>query len=68
VGVPVTVSAMTQQMSIGLFRAVAEEARKVVLSEERTRADGGVSRILKESSGVVGVVIPWNGPIGTIAF
>ncbi|GAB26286.1 putative aldehyde dehydrogenase [Gordonia polyisoprenivorans NBRC 16320 = JCM 10675] len=68
VGVTLPVSAMTQQMTIGLFRAVAAEARKVALVEERTRADGGVSRILKEPTGVVGVIIPWNGPIGTIAF
>ncbi|MCG7631324.1 MULTISPECIES: aldehyde dehydrogenase [Gordonia] len=68
VGVPVPVSAMTQQMTVGLFRAVAEEARKVNLREDRTRADGGISRILKEPSGVVAAIIPWNGPIGTIAF
>lgn len=68
VGVPVPVSAMTQQMTVGLFRAVAEEARKVNLREDRTRADGGISRILKEPSGVVAAIIPWNGPLGTIAF
>ncbi|MCF3939671.1 aldehyde dehydrogenase [Gordonia tangerina] len=68
VGVPLPVSAMTQQMTTGLFRAVAQEARTATISEERTRADGGVSRILKEPGGVVGVIIPWNGPIGTIAF
>ena len=68
VGVPVPVSAMTQQMTIGLFRAVAEEARNVTLIEERPRTDGGVSRIVKEPNGVVAVIIPWNGPIGTIAF
>ncbi|WP_439031483.1 aldehyde dehydrogenase [Gordonia terrae] len=68
VGVPVPVSAMTQQMTVGLFRAVADEARKVTLREERTRADGGISRILREPSGVVAAIIPWNGPIGTIAF
>jgi betaine-aldehyde dehydrogenase len=68
VGVPVPVSAMTQQMTIGLFRAVAEEARNVTLIEERPRTDGGVSRIVKEPTGVVAVIIPWNGPIGTIAF
>ena len=68
VGVPVPVSMMTQQMVISLFRAVAEEARNVVLVDERTRADGGVSRVVKEPNGVVAVIIPWNGPIGTIAF
>ncbi|MGB3602268.1 aldehyde dehydrogenase [Gordonia sp. (in: high G+C Gram-positive bacteria)] len=68
VGIPVPVSAMTQEMTVGLFRAVAEEARKVQLVDERTRADGGISRVLKEPNGVVGVIIPWNGPIGTIAF
>ncbi|MGW0039451.1 aldehyde dehydrogenase [Gordonia sp. NPDC003376] len=68
VGVPTPVSAMTQQMTIGLFRAVAEQARSAQLAEERTRADGGVSRILKEPTGVVAAIIPWNGPIGTIAF
>ncbi|GAC68517.1 aldehyde dehydrogenase [Gordonia soli] len=68
VGVPLPVSAMTQQMTVGLFRAVAAEARAARLVDERSRADGGVSRVLKEPSGVVGVIIPWNGPIGTIAF
>ena len=68
VGVPVPVSMMTQQMVIGLFRAVAQEALKVTLVDERTRADGGVSRVVKEPNGVVAVIIPWNGPIGTIAF
>ncbi|AHH19856.1 aldehyde dehydrogenase [Nocardia nova SH22a] len=68
VGVPVTVSGMTQQMSAGLFRAVAAEARNFEQREDRTRADGGVSRILREPTGVVAAIIPWNGPIGTIAF
>ncbi len=68
VGVPLPVSAMTQQMTIGLFRAVAAQARAVEVVEERPRADGGVSRIVKEPNGVVAVIIPWNGPIGTIAF
>jgi len=68
VGVPVTVSAMTQQMIIGLFRKVADEARKVELVEERPRDDGGISRVVREPSGVVAAIIPWNGPLGTIAF
>ncbi|MCF8571301.1 aldehyde dehydrogenase [Gordonia sp. HY002] len=68
VGVTVPVSAMTQEMTAGLFHAVAKEARDVTLVDERTRADGGVSRVLKEPNGVVAVIIPWNGPIGTIAF
>ncbi|MBM7367406.1 aldehyde dehydrogenase [Gordonia hydrophobica] len=68
VGITKPVSAMTQEMTTGLFRAVANEARTVNLVDERTRADGGISRVLKEPNGVVGVIIPWNGPIGTIAF
>ncbi|MFI6313939.1 aldehyde dehydrogenase [Nocardia fusca] len=68
VGIPVTVSAGTQQMTAGLFRAVAEEARNFTVREDRTRADGGISRILSEPTGVVAAIIPWNGPIGTIAF
>ncbi|MBD0863371.1 aldehyde dehydrogenase [Gordonia sp. zg691] len=68
VGVTTPVSAMTQQMVLGLFRAVAAEARAVNVVEERPRADGGVSRIVKEPTGVVAAIIPWNGPIGSIAF
>lgn len=68
VGITVPVSAMTQEMILGLFNAVADEARNVKLVDERTRADGGISRVLKEPNGVVGVIIPWNGPMGTIAF
>ncbi|MFC8529886.1 aldehyde dehydrogenase [Nocardia sp. NPDC057227] len=68
VGVPVSVSAPTQQMTGGLFRAVAAVARGTELVEERTRADGGTSQIVKEPKGVVAAIIPWNGPIGTIAF
>ncbi|WP_067856273.1 aldehyde dehydrogenase [Nocardia shimofusensis] len=68
VGVPVSISAPTQQMTGGLFRAVAAVARATELSERRTRADGGVSEIVKEPKGVVAAIIPWNGPIGTIAF
>ncbi|GAC53836.1 hypothetical protein GOAMI_24_00930 [Gordonia amicalis NBRC 100051 = JCM 11271] len=68
VGVTAPVSAMTQQMVLGLYRAVAAEARKVNVVEERPRADGGVSRIVKEPTGVVAAIIPWNGPIGSIAF
>ena len=68
VGIPVVVSTMTQQMVGGLFRAVAAEARSFRTREDRTRGDGGVSRILKEPSGVVAAIIPWNGPIGTVAF
>ncbi|MBM7278156.1 aldehyde dehydrogenase [Gordonia rubripertincta] len=68
VGVTTPVSAMTQQMVLGLFRAVAAEARNVNVVEERPRADGGISRIVKEPTGVVAAIIPWNGPIGSIAF
>ncbi|MGA4790695.1 aldehyde dehydrogenase [Nocardia sp. AB354] len=68
VGVPVSVSGPTQQMSAGLFHAVAAEARRFDQREDRVRADGGVSRILREPTGVVAAIIPWNGPIGTIAF
>lgn len=68
VGIPVLVSTMTQQMVGGLFRAVAAEARAFSTREDRARGDGGVSRILKEPTGVVAAIIPWNGPIGTVAF
>ncbi|WP_109529517.1 MULTISPECIES: aldehyde dehydrogenase [Nocardia] len=68
VGIPVSVSAPTQQMTAGLFRAVAAEARDFEVREDRTRADGGISRILKEPNGVVAAIIPWNGPVGTISF
>ena len=68
VGIPIAVSAGTQQMTAGLFRAVAAEARTFEVREDRTRADGGISRILKEPTGVVAAIIPWNGPLGTIAF
>ncbi|MGV9863717.1 aldehyde dehydrogenase [Rhodococcus koreensis] len=68
VGIPVAVSGPTQQMTAGLFRAVAAVARDYSTRDDRTRADGGVSRILKEPTGVVAAIIPWNGPIGTIAF
>lgn len=68
VGVPLGVSQQTQQMTVGLYRAVAAAARTIELVEERPRAAGGVSRIIKEPTGVVAAIIPWNGPIGTIAF
>ncbi|SEC11473.1 betaine-aldehyde dehydrogenase [Rhodococcus pyridinivorans] len=68
VGVPVGVSHQTQQMIGGLFRAVAEVARNFSTFEERPRMGGGVSRIVKEPTGVVAAIIPWNGPIGNIAF
>ncbi|MEE2060438.1 aldehyde dehydrogenase [Rhodococcus artemisiae] len=68
VGVPVSVSRPTQEMTGGLFRAVAAVARDFDTLEERPRAAGGVSRIVKEPTGVVAAIIPWNGPIGTIAF
>ncbi|MBS9375047.1 aldehyde dehydrogenase [Rhodococcus sp. B50] len=68
VGVPVSVSRPTQEMVAGLFSAVATLARTFETSEERPRAAGGVSRILKEPTGVVAAIIPWNGPVGTIAF
>lgn len=68
VGVPVSISRPTQEMTGGLFRAVAAVARNFETLEERPRAGGGVSRIVKEPTGVVAAIIPWNGPIGTIAF
>ncbi|KSZ60016.1 aldehyde dehydrogenase [Rhodococcus pyridinivorans KG-16] len=68
VGVPVSVSRPTQEMVGGLFRAVAALARNFETSEERPRAGGGVSRILREPTGVVAAIIPWNGPLGTVAF
>lgn len=68
VGVPISVSRPTQEMTGGLFRATAAFARDFETREDRTRADGGITRILKEPTGVVAAIIPWNGPIGTIAF
>ncbi len=61
VGVPVSVSRPTQQMVGGLFRAVAAVARNFETSEERPRADGGVSRILREPTGVVAAIIRGTG-------
>ncbi|OZE93175.1 aldehyde dehydrogenase [Rhodococcus sp. 14-2686-1-2] len=68
VGIPIAVSRGTQQMVSGLFRAVATIARDFSTRDDRPRADGGTSRILKEPTGVVAAIIPWNGPVGTIAF
>ena len=68
VGVPITIATMSQQMIMGLIRAVATEARAFEVREDRQRQTGETSRILKEPTGVVAAVIPWNGSIGNIAF
>lgn len=68
VGLPIGVSAATLEQTFGLYAAVAAEARRFELIEERPRHDGGVSQITREPSGVVAAIIPWNGPISTLAF
>src|SRR5690625_7263061 len=66
VGIPITISGMTQEMINSLFRDAARVAREFEVLQERPRQDGGISRILKEPTGVVAAIIPWNGPIGNI--
>ena len=66
VGVPVPVSAMTQQMTIdcsGPWRKRPGTSP----SSRSGRAPTAVSPASREPNGVVAVIIPWNGPIGTIA-
>lgn len=45
----------------GTFHAVATEARNATLVDERTRADGGFSRVHKQPNGVVAVVTRGTG-------
>lgn len=52
---------------VSQLRYYASKARELVIDEERT-AYVGRTLVHKESVGVVGLIVPWNYPIGLIHF
>jgi acyl-CoA reductase-like NAD-dependent aldehyde dehydrogenase len=68
VGLPASVAAPTEKSAFANIRTLAAVARGYATREDRRRAGGGISRILKEPVGVVAAVLPWNGPVGMLAF
>jgi acyl-CoA reductase-like NAD-dependent aldehyde dehydrogenase len=67
IGAPLPVGTDFHQKAVDMFRQYADLARTTSFSEERV--DNGVAaRVLKEPVGVVGAIIPWNGPVAAAAF
>ena len=67
IGAPLAVGTQFHQMSVSILRQFAEIARTTEFTVDRVD-NGNRVRILKEPVGVVGAIIPWNGPIAAAAF
>jgi acyl-CoA reductase-like NAD-dependent aldehyde dehydrogenase len=62
VGAPTAVSTAFHQMAVDLWRRNAALAEQLSTEEHRVW-DGGSGLVSREPVGVVGAVIPWNGPV-----
>ena len=66
-GVPRAQAPSYAAMASMSLRQTAGLARGLPFVEERQRLDGGWSRIVREPVGVVGGIVPWNGPLPSAA-
>jgi acyl-CoA reductase-like NAD-dependent aldehyde dehydrogenase len=64
-GMPVTASTASVRRAVATFRYFADIATTYGFRVDRPRADGATTRVLREPSGVVAAITPWNGPLGT---
>ncbi|MEB3031803.1 aldehyde dehydrogenase [[Mycobacterium] nativiensis] len=67
IGAPLAVGQAFHAMSVDMFRQNAELHNQVSLTEVRTD-NGDTVKIVREPVGVVGAIIPWNGPVAAAAF
>lgn len=62
IGAPVAVSNALNSSAVGLWERASTLHQDFAFSEERTW-DAGHGKLVKEPIGVVGVILPWNGPM-----
>lgn len=62
VGAPTAISSALNTSAVGLWERASTLHEDFVFSEERTWATGH-GKLVKEPIGVVGVILPWNGPM-----
>lgn len=67
IGAPLAVGTHFHQMSVSILRQFADIARTTSFTDDRVDSGNRV-RVVKEPVGVVGAIIPWNGPIAAAAF
>ncbi|MCU1651419.1 MAG: aldehyde dehydrogenase [Pseudonocardia sp.] len=67
IGAPIPVGENFHGKAVDMLRQFASMHEHIAFSEERT-ANGARVRILREPVGVVGAIIPWNGPVAAAAF
>ena len=49
------------------FRGYAAMAETFPFEEQHKAGSGGIGLLVREPVGVVGAIIPWNGPLGLIS-
>lgn len=67
IGAPLATGQAFHEMAVAQFRQNAQLHKSVPLTEDRTDGDARVT-IVREPVGVVGAIIPWNGPLPAAAF
>lgn len=65
-GMPVPFANASAGRAVTIFRYFADQARTFPFRSDRTRADGGTTRVLQEPVGVVAAIAPWNGPLAVV--
>jgi len=55
-------------MASQIFRYYAGLAETFPFEEEHTPAEGDVGLLVREPVGVVGAILPWNGPLGLMSY
>ncbi|OZF39566.1 aldehyde dehydrogenase [Rhodococcus sp. 14-2483-1-2] len=66
VGAPLAVSQSFHEMAPALWRRNAELI-KTIPSEDARSWDGGGGVVVREPVGVVGAIVPWNGPVANVS-
>jgi acyl-CoA reductase-like NAD-dependent aldehyde dehydrogenase len=61
IGMPITMSRMSQDAGVGYLRFYADLARTYPFREDRLRQDGKTTRILREPVGPTAAIVPFNG-------
>jgi len=66
VGGPAGVAAAFMDNALGAVSAAANLARRFSFEEKRVTASGDEVLLVKEPVGVVGAIVPWNGPVTNV--
>lgn len=64
IGAPIAVSEQFHQFALAMLDDAASLHERFTFEEHR-EWDGGAGIVVREPVGVVGTIIPWNGPVGT---